>query len=64
MSPEGRALLAPCTRGVGTILIDGAAGDVPIFSEFVYTGFATNRQWAQDNPEPALSRSFNRRSTR
>jgi NitT/TauT family transport system substrate-binding protein len=31
---------------------------VPIFSEFVYTGFATSRQWAQDNPEPA--RAFSR----
>jgi NitT/TauT family transport system substrate-binding protein len=45
-------------EGFGTVLIDGAAGDVPLFSNFVYTGFATNRQWAQDNPEPA--RAFSR----
>jgi NitT/TauT family transport system substrate-binding protein len=45
-------------EGFGTVLIDGAAGDVPLFSNFVYTGFATNRQWAEDNPEPA--RAFSR----
>lgn len=45
-------------EGFGTVLIDGAAGDVPLFSDFVYTGFATNRQWAQENPEPA--RAFSR----
>jgi NitT/TauT family transport system substrate-binding protein len=45
-------------EGFGTLLIDSAAGDVPLFSEFVYTGFATNRQWAQDNPAPA--RAFSR----
>lgn len=45
-------------EGFGTVVIDGAAGDVPLFSEFVYTGFATNRGWAQDNPEQA--RAFSR----
>jgi ABC-type nitrate/sulfonate/bicarbonate transport system substrate-binding protein len=45
-------------EGFGTLLIDGAAGDVPLFADFVYTGFATNRQWADQNPEPA--RAFSR----
>lgn len=40
-------------EGFGTILIDGPAGDVPLFSDFAYTGFATNQQWAEDNPETA-----------
>lgn len=42
-------------EGFGTILIDGAAGDVPLFSDFVYTGFATNRGWAEENAEAAKS---------
>ena len=42
-------------EGFGTILIDGPAGDVPLFSDFVYTGFAGNRQWAEDNPEAAAA---------
>lgn len=41
--------------GFGTILIDGPAGDVPTFSDFVYTGFAGNREWAEDNPEAAAA---------
>ncbi|GAA1271953.1 ABC transporter substrate-binding protein [Pseudonocardia aurantiaca] len=45
-------------EGFGTLLIDGAAGDVPLFADFVYTGFAANRQWADQNPEPA--RAFSR----
>lgn len=39
------------TEGFGTILIDGPEGDVPLFSDFAYTGFATNQDWAEDNPE-------------
>lgn|SRR5690625_552738 len=48
-------------EGFGTLLIDGAAGDVPLFSDFVYTGFATNREWADDNPDAAeaFSRALN-----
>jgi NitT/TauT family transport system substrate-binding protein len=38
-------------EGFGTILIDGAAGDVPALADFAYTGFAANREWAQDNPD-------------
>ena len=45
-------------EGFGTLLIDGAAGDVPLFANFVYTGFAANRQWAEENPEAA--RAFSR----
>lgn len=40
-------------EGFGTILIDGAAGDVPLFSDFAYTGFAGNKEWAEENPEAA-----------
>lgn len=39
--------------GFGTILIDGPDGDVPTFSDFVYTGFAGNREWAENNTEAA-----------
>jgi NitT/TauT family transport system substrate-binding protein len=48
-------------EGFGTLLIDGAAGDVPLFADFVYTGFAVNRQWAEQNPAPAqaFSRALN-----
>jgi ABC-type nitrate/sulfonate/bicarbonate transport system substrate-binding protein len=47
--------------GFGTVLIDGSAGDVPVFSNFAYTGFATNRDWAQQHPEAtkAFSRALN-----
>jgi NitT/TauT family transport system substrate-binding protein len=38
-------------EGFGTILIDGAAGDVPALSDFAYTGFAANREWASGNPD-------------
>lgn len=40
-------------EGFGTILIDGPDGDVPLFADFAYTGFATNKAWAQENPEAA-----------
>ncbi|MBI2773219.1 MAG: ABC transporter substrate-binding protein [Chloroflexi bacterium] len=40
-------------RGIGTILIDGPAGDIPKFSNFLYTAFATNRDWASKNPQAA-----------
>jgi NitT/TauT family transport system substrate-binding protein len=42
-------------EGFGTILIDGPAGDIPQFSDFLYTGFAANRGWAEDNPEAAAA---------
>lgn len=41
------------TQRFGVILIDGPAGDVQEFSNFLYTGFATNREWARDNPDKA-----------
>jgi NitT/TauT family transport system substrate-binding protein len=40
-------------KGVGTILIDGPAGDVPKFTDFLYTAWATNRDWATKNPNAA-----------
>jgi NitT/TauT family transport system substrate-binding protein len=40
-------------EGFGVVLIDGPAGDVQEFSNFLYTGWATNREWAADNPEQA-----------
>lgn len=48
-------------EGFGVVLIDGPAGDVQEFSNFLYTGFATNREWAQGNPEQAkaFSRALN-----
>jgi NitT/TauT family transport system substrate-binding protein len=47
--------------GFGTILIDGAAGDVPALSDFAYTGFAANREWARENPDTvrAFTRALN-----
>jgi len=49
------------SEGFGTILIDGAAGDVPALSDFAYTGFAANREWAQANPDTvrAFTRALN-----
>lgn len=49
------------SEGFGTILIDGAAGDVPALSDFAYTGFAANREWAQGNPDTvrAFTRALN-----
>jgi NitT/TauT family transport system substrate-binding protein len=46
------------TEGFGTILIDGPSGDVPLFSDFAYTGFAANRGWAEQNPDQV--RAFGR----
>jgi ABC-type nitrate/sulfonate/bicarbonate transport system substrate-binding protein len=40
-------------QGFGTVLIDGPAGDVKEFSDFLYTAFAANKEWAQENPEAA-----------
>jgi NitT/TauT family transport system substrate-binding protein len=40
-------------RGIGTILIDGPSGDVPKLSDFLYTAWATNRDWAAKNPNAA-----------
>lgn len=45
-------------EGFGTVLIDGPAGDVPLFKDYVYTGFAVNRAWAEENPDAA--RAFSR----
>ncbi|MGH8936391.1 MAG: ABC transporter substrate-binding protein [Acidimicrobiia bacterium] len=49
-------------EGFGVILINGPEGDVPEFADFVYTGFAGNRTWAEDNPEAAqaFSRALRR----
>jgi NitT/TauT family transport system substrate-binding protein len=48
-------------EGFGTVLIDGPAGDVPLFKDYVYTGFAVNRAWAEENPDAAkgFSRALN-----
>jgi NitT/TauT family transport system substrate-binding protein len=48
-------------EGFGTVLIDGPAGDVPLFADYVYTGFAVNRAWAEENPDAAkaFSRAIN-----
>lgn len=40
-------------KGIGTILIDGPAGDVPQFADFLYTAWATNRDWADKNANVA-----------
>jgi len=37
--------------GFGVVLIDGPAGDVEAFSNFLYTAWAANREWAEENPE-------------
>ncbi|MEX1162368.1 MAG: ABC transporter substrate-binding protein [Nitriliruptor sp.] len=42
-------------EGFGTILIDGPDGDIPQFADFLYTGFAANRGWAEDNPDAAAA---------
>lgn len=49
-------------EGFGVILINGPEGDVPELADFVYTGFAGNREWATANPEAAqaFSRSLRR----
>lgn len=41
------------SQGFGTVLIDGPAGDVEEFSDFLYTAFAANKEWAEGNPEAA-----------
>ena len=38
-------------EGFGVVLIDGPAGDVEEFSNFLYTAWAANREWAEENPE-------------
>ena len=40
-------------QGFGTVLIDGPAGDVEEFSDFLYTAYAANKEWAEGNPEAA-----------
>jgi ABC-type nitrate/sulfonate/bicarbonate transport system substrate-binding protein len=48
--------------GFGTVLIDGPAGDIEEFSDFLYTAFAANKQWADQNPKAAegFSRALNK----
>ena len=48
-------------EGFGTVLIDGPSGDVKEFSDFLYTAFAANKEWADENPEAAqgFSRALN-----
>ena len=38
-------------EGFGTVLIDGPAGDVEEFSDFLYIAWAANREWAETNPD-------------
>jgi len=38
-------------EGFGTVIIDGPAGDVEEFSDFLYTAWAANKEWAEGNPE-------------
>jgi ABC-type nitrate/sulfonate/bicarbonate transport system substrate-binding protein len=38
-------------EGFGTVLIDGPAGDVEEFSDFLYTAWAANKEWAEANPD-------------
>ena len=38
-------------EGFGLVLIDGPAGDVEEFSNFLYTAWAANREWAEANPD-------------
>jgi NitT/TauT family transport system substrate-binding protein len=38
-------------EGFGVVLIDGPAGDVEEFSDFLYTAWAANKEWAESNPE-------------
>jgi NitT/TauT family transport system substrate-binding protein len=42
-------------EGFGTILVNGPEGDVPEFADFVYTAWATNRGWAEENPEATMA---------
>jgi NitT/TauT family transport system substrate-binding protein len=53
-------------EGFGTVLIDGPAGDVTEFSDFLYTAYATNKQWAEENPEAAegFSRALEKAMTK
>jgi NitT/TauT family transport system substrate-binding protein len=38
-------------EGFGVVLIDGPAGDVEEFKDFLYTAWAANQEWAEANPE-------------
>jgi NitT/TauT family transport system substrate-binding protein len=53
-------------NGFGTVLIDGPAGDVQEFSDFLYTAFAANKEWAEENPEAAagFSRALKKAMTK
>lgn len=42
-------------EGFGTVLIDGPAGDVAEFSDFLYTAWAANKEWAEANPEAMIA---------
>jgi NitT/TauT family transport system substrate-binding protein len=50
------------SEGFGTVLINGPEGDVPEFADFIYTAWAVNRDWADDNAEAtqAFSRAIAR----
>ena len=53
-------------EGFGTVLIDGPAGDIEEFSDFLYTAFAANKEWADENPAAAqgFSRALNKGMTK
>ena len=53
-------------EGFGTVLIDGPSGDVKEFSDFLYTAFAANKEWAEENPEAAagFSRALKKASAK
>jgi NitT/TauT family transport system substrate-binding protein len=42
-------------KGFGVVLIDGPKGEVPELDKFDYTGWATSRQWAEDNRDTAAA---------
>jgi NitT/TauT family transport system substrate-binding protein len=44
-------------QGIGEVIIDGPAGDVEEFSNFLYTAWAANKEWAEANP--AAMTAFN-----
>ena len=54
------------TEGFGTVLIDGPAGDIEEFSDFLYTAYAANKEWAEKNPEAAqgFSRALTKAMTK
>jgi NitT/TauT family transport system substrate-binding protein len=53
-------------EGFGTVLIDGPSGDVKEFSDYLYTAFAANKDWVDENPEAAagFSRALKKAATK